>query len=78
LPAGVQLEVTMRTDNTVCKLGGFEHERFDDVKDARGVILSTRIFSQLPMTHDQPQTGCILFFKPVTPPVEPKSDKSSK
>jgi hypothetical protein len=76
LPAGVQLDVTMRTDNIVCKLGAFEHERFDDVKDARGVILSTRVFSSLPMTHEQPQTGCILFFKPVT--VEPKSDKSSK
>jgi cytochrome c len=66
LPEGTQLAVSMRTDNTVCKLGAFERERFDDVKDARGVILSTRIFSSLPISHDQPQTGCILFFRPVT------------
>ncbi len=70
LEEGMQIAVTMRTDNTVCKLGAFERERFDDVKDARGVILSTRIFSQLPMTHAQPQTGCILFFRPVAAPAD--------
>jgi cytochrome c len=78
LPAGVQIDVTMRTDGTACKLGTFEHERFDDVKDARGVILSTRMFSQLAMTQENPQTGSLLFFKPVTPPAEPKSDEGPK
>jgi len=76
VPAGVMLELSMRTDNTVCKLGNFQHERFDDVKDSRGVILSTRIFSSLAVTHDQPQTGCVTFFRPVT--VEPKRDAGAK
>jgi hypothetical protein len=65
VPEGVKVSLTLRTDSTVCKLGTLERERFDDVKDARGVILSTRVFSQMPLTRDEPRNGVVLFFRPV-------------
>lgn len=75
LPADTQIDVTMRSDGVAAKFGQFERERFDDVKDARGVITQTRMFSQVPLTHAAPQQTVVMFFHPPPAEAPASSDK---
>lgn len=69
LPAGVQVNLTLRTDGALVKLSGaLERERFEDVKDEKGNVVATRIWSQLPFTSAAPANSVALFFAPPPPP----------
>lgn len=76
LPVGAQINLTLRTDGAIGKLGRLERERFEDVKDERGNVTSSRVWSQLPLTHARPHNAVILFFAPVQVEPEPPANES--
>jgi hypothetical protein len=51
-----------------------ERERFEDVKDDKGHVTSTRVWSQLPLALHAPHNGIVLVFAPKEPqkPAAPK------
>lgn len=62
---GEQVSLTMRTDGVAAKLAlALERERFEDVKDAHGVVVDTRVFSELPLTERMPRNAVVLVFAP--------------
>jgi len=79
MPADVSINVTVRTDGAAAKLAGaLERERFEDVKDDHGVVVSTRVWSQLPLSAAAPRNSVVLFFAPITTPPPAAKDKAAK
>ncbi|MBL8860008.1 MAG: hypothetical protein JNL28_15980 [Planctomycetes bacterium] len=70
---GEQINLTMRTDSVAAKLASaLERERFEDQKDEKGVVIATRVWSQMPLTSQRPRNTVALVFKPVDAPEQPQ------
>ncbi len=82
LPANVQINLTVRTDGAAGKFGFLERERFEDVIDAKGNVIATRMYAQVPLIAARPRNELLLFFTPPRPGpkplVPPSSDPTDK